>query len=61
VKNVLPYWSSLRSLNLGEDTGLGLTNWHIDLIFKTNKKRILDLSRKSRYVVVSIRNFITDA
>ncbi len=32
MENVLPHLSSLRSLNLGEDTGLGLTNWHIDTI-----------------------------
>jgi hypothetical protein len=32
VQNVLPYLTSLRSLDLGQDTGFGLTNWHITTI-----------------------------
>ncbi|CAF4555741.1 unnamed protein product, partial [Rotaria magnacalcarata] len=32
VENVLPHLSALRSLDLGQDTGFGLTNWNITTI-----------------------------
>ncbi|CAF4502227.1 unnamed protein product [Rotaria sp. Silwood2] len=32
VKNVLPHLNALRSLDLGQDTGFGLTNWYITTI-----------------------------
>ncbi|CAF2749440.1 unnamed protein product [Rotaria sp. Silwood2] len=32
MKNVLPHLSALRSLDLGQDIGLGLTNWYITTI-----------------------------
>ncbi|CAF5018562.1 unnamed protein product [Rotaria sp. Silwood1] len=32
VENVLPHLSALRSLDLGQDIGLGLTNWYITTI-----------------------------
>jgi hypothetical protein len=32
VENVLPYLRVLRSLDFGQDTGLGLANWHITTI-----------------------------
>jgi hypothetical protein len=32
VQNILPHLTSLRSLDLGQDTGFGLTNWQITTI-----------------------------
>jgi len=32
VKKVLPHLNALRSLDLGQDTGVGLTNWYITTI-----------------------------
>lgn len=32
VENVLPHLTSLRSLDLGQDTGFGLTNWKITTV-----------------------------
>jgi hypothetical protein len=32
VENVLPHLIMIRSLDLGQDTGLGLTRWHITTI-----------------------------
>ena len=32
LKNVLPQLKALRSLDLGQDTGFGLTNWRIATI-----------------------------
>ena len=60
VQNVLPHLTSLRSLDLGQDTGFGLANWRITTIQSSLKYLRVSLAHSVHlYHVISAEAFPT--